>query len=98
MGYRTEPDGTRVYDKGYRYKPKTDRVQVKLQPGQVRFHGIAYDPLPLLPDQQRTRPWTRPDSEAIEHDLGCRCRMCMTVPRVRKKKRERLLKRESRSR
>jgi hypothetical protein len=98
--YRTEPDGTRVYPKGWRYKPLEDdeRVYGRRKPadaierGAVRFAGNWYYPLEVLPDEQRGRvPWTRPDEEAIEHQFGCLCHMCRTVPRVRRKKRARVL-------
>lgn len=100
MGYRTEPDGTRVYDHGHRYKPLADheRVYRRLKPadaeerGAIRFAGNWYYPLELLPEDARVAPWTRPDEEAIGHKLGCLCFMCRTVPRVRKKKRARLLR------
>lgn len=101
MGYRTEPDGTRVYDKGHRYKPLADheRTYRRLKPadaeerGAIRFSGNWYYPLEVLPLEQRGRlPWTRPDEEAIAHQLGCLCHMCRTVPRVRKKKRARYLR------
>lgn len=100
MGYRTEPDGTRVYDKGHRYKPLADheRKYRRLKPadaeerGALRFAGNWYYPLELLPEDARVTPWTRPDEEAIGHKLGCLCFMCRTVPRVRKKKRARVLR------
>lgn len=102
MSYRTEPDGTRVYDHGHRYKPLADheRTYRRLKPadaeerGAIRFAGNWYYPLELLPEDARVAPWTRPDEEAIGHKLGCLCFMCRTVPRVRKKKRARLLRGE----
>jgi hypothetical protein len=97
--YTVEPDGTRVYAKGHRYRPLSDaeRVYARRKPadaveaGAVRFAGNWYYPLPVLPDEQRPAlPWTRPDEEAIGHQLGCLCLMCRTVERVRKKKRVRV--------
>ena len=102
MAYTEEPDGTRVYSNGFRYKPvaASERKIRKLKPddaeerGVQRWRGVWLDPLPLLPEEERQVPWTRPDSEAIDsHELGCACLMCKTVPRVREKKRERLLRR-----
>ena len=101
MGYLTEPDGTRVYEKGHRYKPLEldERKYRKLKPddaaerGALPFHGNWYYPLEVLPEEARTFPWTRPDSDAIAHQLGCLCHMCRTVPRVKIKKRERVLRR-----
>jgi len=98
MGYRTEPDGTRVYDHGKRYKPLSDaeRKYRRRKPadaeerGAVRFAGKWYYPLPVLADAQRVLPWTRPDEEGATHPLGCLCKMCKHVPRVRRLKRKRL--------
>ena len=100
MTYTVEPDGTRVYPKGWRYKPLEDheRKYRRLKPpdaaerGAVPFRGRWWYPLDVLPDEQRGRvPWTRPDEEAIQHQFGCLCHMCRTVPRVRRLKRERVL-------
>lgn len=98
MTYRTEPDGTRVYAKGHRYRPLSDeeRVYARRKPadaesrGAVRFAGNWYYPLEVLPDEQRAMPWSRPDEEAAGHHFGCQCYMCRTVPRVRRLKRERI--------
>lgn len=100
MGYRTEPDGTRVYAHGHRYKPLADdeRKYGRRKPadaeerGAVRFAGNWYLPLDLLDEPVRTFPWTRPDEEAAEHELGCLCYMCRSVPRVKRLKRRRLLR------
>ena len=99
MTYRTEPDGTRVYAKGHRYKPLelSERKYRRLKPddaeqrGALPFHGNWYYPLEVLPEAERTFPWTRPDEEAIAHRLGCLCHMCRNVLRVMRKKRERVL-------
>ena len=96
--YRVEPDGTRVYAKGWRYKPLSDdeRVYARRKPadaeerGAVRFAGNWYYPIPVLPDADRRIPWTRPDEEAATHQFGCLCFMCRTVPRVRRLKRARV--------
>jgi hypothetical protein len=98
MPYRTEPDGTRVYAKGWRYRPLEDseRVYARRKPvdaderGAVRFAGNWYYPLEVLPEEARVLPWTRPDEEAATHPLGCMCLMCRTVPRVRRLKRARV--------
>lgn len=102
MTYRVEPDGTRVYAKGHRYRPLSDeeRVYARRKPadaeeaGAVRFAGNWYYPLDVLPDEQRTLPWTRSDEDAVLHQLGCLCRVCRTVPRVRRKKLQRVLRGE----
>lgn len=100
MGFVEEPDGTRVYDNAgrTRYKPKTGKRYRKLKPpdaearGYKPWSGKWLPPLPVLPEEERVVPWTRPDSEAIEHHhVGCKCRMCTTVPRVKRKKRDRVL-------
>lgn len=98
---RVEPDGTKVYKSGKRYTPvplEERKYQVRKPPdaesrGIVRWRGEWLEQLPVLPEDKRTLPWTRPDSEAIKHHLGCTCHMCRTVGRVRKLKRQRLLKR-----
>lgn len=100
MTYRTEPDGTRVYEKGHRYKPLalSERKYRKLKPddadeaGAVSFHGLWYYPLEVLPEEEREFPWTRDDAEFAAHKVGCLCRMCLTVPNVTRMKRYRLLK------
>lgn len=98
MTYRVEPDGTRVYAKGHRYRPLSDeeRVYARRKPadaeerGAERWRGNWYYPLDVLPDEERSLPWTRPDEEAASHEFGCRCFMCRTVPRVRRLKRARV--------
>lgn len=98
MGYRTEADGTRIYEHGKRYKPLADheRKYGRRKPadaeerGAVRFAGDWYYPLDVLDDQARRLPWTRPDEEGATHPVGCLCRMCQHVPRVRRLKRKRL--------
>jgi hypothetical protein len=89
MGYQTLADGTRVYDKGYRYTPRTSRVYRKAPKGTQWFGGKAFGPLPLLPDAERVMPATRSDAEAATHKLGCRCASCK-LPRVQLLKRERI--------
>jgi hypothetical protein len=98
--YTTEPDGTRVYAKGWRYKPLElhERKYRVLKPadaeerGAERFAGKWWYPLDLVPDEARAWPWTRDDAEAVEHELGCLCHVCRTVDRVKRLKRERLFR------
>ncbi len=40
-------------------------------------------PPPFLPDDQRTMPWTRGDSEILSHRALCKCQICK-VPMARK--------------
>lgn len=86
---RTEPDGTRVYATGQRYKPRTleERkygVNKPDDPRAVRFHGKWFLPLELLPDEQRGPvPETRPDTDAYEHSLLCQCDVCCRPEAVR---------------
>ena len=63
---RTEPDGTRVYADGHRYKPlepheRKYKVNKPEHPEAVRFHGKWFVPLELVPDEQRVLPPTQPD-------------------------------------
>ena len=74
---RTEPDGTRVYSNGVRYKPKKPPVDRR---GAVRFGNRWYPPLLVLSDPCRTMPETRPDTDAYEHakvTLLCMCAVCL---------------------
>lgn len=79
---RVEPDGTRVYSNYTRYKPMddADRTNVVRRPDDpraVRFHGLWFLPLKLLPDDQRKKIVTRPDSDAYDHmPMPCRCDVC----------------------
>lgn len=78
---RTEPDGTRVYADGHRYKPKSPQerkrgVNKPDDPRAVRFHTQWFLPLELLPDDQREMPLTRPDNQTLLHKAGCRCEVC----------------------
>jgi hypothetical protein len=81
---RTEPDGTRVYSQGHRYKPLTAserRYAVRRpdHPGAVRWYGEWLLPLPLVADSTRVMPETRPDTDAYEHwwtNVLCKCDVC----------------------
>lgn len=78
---RTEPDGTRVYADGHRYRPKAPQERVNGvrkpdHPDAVRFHGDWFLPLPVLPEEARTMPATRPDDQTLEHRPWCRCEVC----------------------
>lgn len=91
MGYVEEPDGTRVYDHGKRYKPLAlhERKYRKFPKGTQWFGGKPYGPLDLLDEEEREDiPPTVPDEEAATHMLGCLCRYCK-VERVRRLKRKR---------
>lgn len=97
MGYVELEDGTRVYDHGKRYKPLSDeeRVLRRRKPadaeerGAVRWRGDWLYPLPLQDEELRKMPFTRPDTEAVMHQLGCLCVQCRTVPWVRKTRKQR---------
>ena len=95
MGYVEEPDGTRVYDKGRRYKPVPleERKYRKFPKGTIWHGGQPFGPLPLLPDEKRRLPATVPDAETKTHQLGCLCWYCQFEV-VRRKKRDYLLRRE----
>lgn len=79
--YRTEPDGTRVYDNGMRYKPvaDADRKYKRHKPDDpraVRFRDQWFLPLELLDDAARAWPETVPDEVTLEHRARCTCRVC----------------------
>lgn len=98
---RIEPDGTRVYTKGHRYRPLEDHERKirRLKPenaearGFVHWHGEWLPPLPLLDDEVRKMPWCVPDEICAQHELGCMCYGCRNSKRTTRLKRERLLKR-----
>lgn len=81
---RVEPDGTRVYTSGVRYKPKkiAERaydIRKPDDPRAVRFGSDWYVPFEVLPDEARIFPETVPDDVAYEHAaraLPCRCGPC----------------------
>lgn len=81
---RTLPDGTRVYSNGTRYRPKknSERKYRKRKPeneNAILYQGEWYLPLPVLPDESRTAPLTRPDTDAYDHmakPRKCRCDVC----------------------
>jgi hypothetical protein len=91
VGYVEEPDGTRVYDHGKRYKPvpPEQRKYRSFPKGTIWHGGKPFGPLPLRPDSERLFPQTRPDEDAAKHQLGCGCESC-GVPRVQRLKRERI--------
>lgn len=78
-------DGTRVYSNGISYKPVAleDRkigINKPEDPRAVRYHGKWFLPLDLLPEEERVKPETRPDTDAYDHmatNLLCRCQPCM---------------------
>ena len=45
-------------------------------PDAVRFHTRWFLPLPLIPDDERVDPETRPDVEGIDHKRKCKCHVC----------------------
>ena len=100
---RTEPDGTRVYSAGQRYKPKAaaDRVYGVNKPDDpraVRFHALWFLPLELVDDQARVMPETIPDDETLLHPAWCRCRVCTRPQAAAVWARERRRRPQSRSR
>lgn len=81
MSYVELEDGTRVYENGHRYKPlapeeRKRAVRKPDDPRAVRWRGEWLLPLPLIPDDERHLPATRPDSSAKGHRAGCRCTVC----------------------
>ncbi len=94
---RVEEDGTRVYDDYHRYTPVADgdrkrAVRKPDDPRAVRFYGEWFLPLPVLPDERRCMPATRPDSEALDHRATCGCEVCQRPAAQRLWRRERGLR------
>lgn len=85
---RVEADGTRVYEKGYRYKPVPDseRKYVNRKAlGHVLWNGVYYGKLDVLPLEKRQMPPTRPDEQVMEHmdrTVLCACEVCNRPPEV----------------
>jgi hypothetical protein len=78
---KDEPGGVRHYKCGHRYtlmadEDRTNGRRKPDDPRAVRFHGIWFLPLDLLPEDQRVMPETRPDEETLEHRAICRCDVC----------------------
>lgn len=77
-------DGTRVYSNYTRYVPLSDTQRTYRKrkpdvPGAVRWQGTWLLPLEVLPDEERTLPQTRPDTDAYDHaskPRKCRCDVC----------------------
>ena len=66
---REEADGTRVYSNYTRYKPVPEEKRKYARrrpddPRAVRWGGEWLLPLPVLPDDERTMPATRPFRDA----------------------------------
>lgn len=84
-------DGTRVYSNGTRYRPvppEERKYKVRKPPveGAVRLGDVWYHPLVLLPQEARSWPETRPDTDAFDHASKlrrCKCRVCKR-PEARK--------------
>lgn len=81
---KTLSDGTRVYSNGVRYKRKKIserkyRIRKPDDPNAILWNGNWFLPLDLLPDEARTAPLTRPDTDAYDHagkPRKCRCDVC----------------------
>ncbi len=81
---RVEPDGTRVYSNGTRYRPKklSERsygIRKPDDPRAVRFETRWFVPFEVLPDEARTLPETVPDDVAYDHaakPFPCACGPC----------------------
>lgn len=77
-------DGTRVYSNYTRYKPKPAverkyKVRKPDVPGAVMYNKEWFLPLPVLPEDDRDMPDTRPDTVAYDHmekRAKCRCEVC----------------------
>lgn len=77
-------DGTRVYSNGTKYKPveqwrRKYGMNKPDDPRAVLWSSRWWLPLELLPDDDRTMPLTRPDTDAYDHfgkRQKCRCDVC----------------------
>lgn len=77
-------DGTRVYKNYVKYKPipaeqRKYAVRKPDDPSAFRFRGEWFLPLPLVDDEARSMPETRPDTDAYDHMVKsrkCRCVPC----------------------
>ena len=77
-------DGTRVYSNYTRYTPVPEeaRKYKRRKPpveGALRMGGTWFHPLALLPQEARSWPETRPDTDAYLHaskPRRCRCNVC----------------------
>lgn len=84
MTVRVLEDGTRVYSNFVKYTPVPleERKYAVRKPdieGAVRWKGDWLLPLPLLADDARDMPETRPDTDAFDHvskPRPCRCLVC----------------------
>ena len=92
---KTLEDGTRVYSNGTRYKPLSDDERKRKRrkpedPKAKRWYGEWLLPLPVLPDEDRQQPETRPDTDAYDHmtkTRKCRCNVCQRPEAAKWKKR-----------
>jgi hypothetical protein len=77
-------DGTRVYSNYTRYTPVPEeaRKYKRRKPpvaGALRLGGVWFHPLALLPQEARSWPETRPDTDAFDHAFKprpCKCNVC----------------------
>ena len=74
-------DGTHRYSNYTRYRPVPDdqrkyRRRKPDDPRAVFWAGDWLLPLPVLPEDQRVMPETRPDSLTLEHRARCTCEVC----------------------
>ena len=74
-------DGTHVYKDYQRYTPvplekRKYGINKPSDPGAVFYGRTWYLPIPVIPDEDRQMPETRPDSETLEHWAGCLCDVC----------------------
>jgi hypothetical protein len=75
-------DGTRVYSNGARYTPRKNRVNKVRRPDDpraVRYGNRWFLPIDTLPDDARSMPDTRPDTDAYFHvdkPRRCKCNVC----------------------
>jgi hypothetical protein len=66
-------DGTRVYSNRTTYTPIPPEQRKKISrkpdaPGAFRFNADWFMPLPLIPEEQRSLPETRPDRRTLRLD------------------------------
>lgn len=83
MNVKVLEDGTRVYSNRTKYTPVPAEQRKNFSrkpddPRAVRWRGEWFLPLPLIPEEKRRLPETKPDTIAFDHayKVKCYCSVC----------------------